>query len=69
MWIVLLALRRPYTFVVMAMAMLLLGALTIARMPTDILPEIDIPVISIVWNKITRIQGPVNITHYNALPT
>ncbi len=50
MWIVLLALRRPYTFVVMAMGMLLLGALTIARMPTDILPEIDIPVISIVWN-------------------
>jgi multidrug efflux pump subunit AcrB len=49
-WIVLLALRRPYTFVVVAMLIVLLGILTILRMPTDIFPEIDIPVIAIVWN-------------------
>ena len=49
MWIVKLALRRPYTFVVMSMLIVLLGMVTILRMPTDILPEIDIPVISVVW--------------------
>src|SRR6266550_3818212 len=49
MWIVRLALRRPYTFVVMAMAITLLGLVAIFRMPTDIFPEVDIPVISVVW--------------------
>ncbi|HZZ78505.1 MAG TPA: efflux RND transporter permease subunit [Gemmataceae bacterium] len=49
MWIVQLALRRPYTFVVMAMLITVLGAVSIYRMPTDIFPEIDIPVVSIVW--------------------
>src|SRR3954463_8459447 len=49
MWIVRLALRRPYTFVVMAMAIVLLGLVAILRMPTDIFPEVDIPVISVVW--------------------
>src|SRR4051794_22291599 len=49
MWIVRLALRRPYTFVVMAMAIVLLGLVAIFRMPTDIFPEVDIPVISVVW--------------------
>jgi multidrug efflux pump subunit AcrB len=50
MWLVRMALRRPYTFVVMAMLIVALGALTIARMPTDIFPDIDIPVISVIWN-------------------
>src|SRR3954464_4286333 len=50
MWIVRLALRRPYPFVVMAMLIVLLGGVTIARMPTDIFPDIDIPVIAVVWN-------------------
>lgn len=50
MWLVRIALRRPYTFVVMAMLIVILGAVTIARMPTDIFPDIDIPVISVVWN-------------------
>ncbi len=50
MWLVRLALRRPYTFVVMAMLIVILGFVTIARMPTDIFPEIDIPVISVIWN-------------------
>jgi multidrug efflux pump subunit AcrB len=49
MWIVRLALRRPYTFVVMALCIVLGGALTITRMPTDIFPEVDIPVIGVVW--------------------
>ncbi len=50
MWIVKLALRRPYTFVVMALAILLAGGLAIARMPADIFPEIDIPIVSVVWS-------------------
>jgi multidrug efflux pump subunit AcrB len=49
MWIVRLALRRPYTFVVMAIAILLLGVYAIRQMPTDIFPEVDIPVISVIW--------------------
>jgi multidrug efflux pump subunit AcrB len=50
MWIVRLALRRPYTFVVAAMLVAILGILTILRMPTDIFPEINIPVIAIAFN-------------------
>ncbi len=50
MWIVRIALRRPYTFVVMSMLIVILGIATILRMPTDIFPDIDIPVISVVWN-------------------
>ena len=49
MWIVRLALRRPYTFVVMAILILIMGLLTIARTPTDIFPNINIPVVSIIW--------------------
>jgi multidrug efflux pump subunit AcrB len=50
MWIVRIALRRPYTFVVLALLILLVGPLTIARTPTDIFPNINIPVVTIVWN-------------------
>src|SRR5271167_308031 len=49
MWIVRLALRRPYTFVVVAILIVILGALAIVRTPTDIFPNIDIPVVSIIW--------------------
>ncbi len=49
MWIVRLALRRPYTFVVMSMLIVITGIYSILSMPTDILPEVNIPVISIVW--------------------
>ena len=48
MWIVRLALRRPYTFVVMGLAIVLLGVSAIVTTPTDIFPEIDIPVVSVV---------------------
>jgi multidrug efflux pump subunit AcrB len=50
MWIVQLALRRPYTFVVLAMLIVLMGVVEIGRMPTDIYPEIDIPVVAAVWS-------------------
>src|SRR6202142_34233 len=50
MWIVALALRRPYTFVVLALLLLILGPIVIFRTPTDIFPNINIPVVSIVWN-------------------
>src|ERR1700756_14697 len=50
MWIVRLALRRPYTFVVFALLLLILGPLVILRTPTDILPNINIPVVSIIWS-------------------
>jgi CzcA family heavy metal efflux pump len=49
MWIVRLALRRPYTFVVAALVVLLVGLLSIVSMPKDIFPEIDIPVVSVIW--------------------
>jgi multidrug efflux pump subunit AcrB len=50
MWIVRLALKRPYTFVVLAILILIMGALAIVRTPTDIFPNINIPVVSIIWN-------------------
>jgi multidrug efflux pump subunit AcrB len=49
MWIVRLALRRPYTFVVFALLILIVGVFSILSMPTDIFPNIDIPVITVVW--------------------
>ncbi len=50
MWIVRLALRRPYTFVVLAILIVIMGGLSIVRTPTDIFPNINIPVVSIIWN-------------------
>ncbi|PYU38078.1 MAG: RND transporter [Acidobacteria bacterium] len=49
MWIVRLALRRPYTFVVLALAIILLTPVVLLRTPVDIFPDINIPVISLVW--------------------
>jgi len=49
MWIVRLALNRPYTFVVVALMILLVSPVVILRTPTDIFPDINIPVVSIVW--------------------
>ena len=49
MWIVNLALRRPYTFIVLAIFMLISGTLAILRTPKDIFPNINIPVISVIW--------------------
>src|ERR1700691_6199323 len=49
MWIVRLALRRPYTFIVASILILILGVVSIVRTPVDIFPNIDIPVITVVW--------------------
>jgi multidrug efflux pump subunit AcrB len=45
-----LALRRPYTFIVMAMLIVIATPFVLSRMAMDIFPEIDIPVISVIWN-------------------
>ncbi len=50
MWIVKIALTRPYTFIVLALLLLILGPLTIASTPIDIFPNIGIPVVSVVWS-------------------
>ena len=50
MWLVRIALSRPYTFIVLALIILITGILAILRTPTDIFPSIDIPVIGAVWN-------------------
>src|SRR5262249_48710524 len=50
MWIVRIALNRPYTFVVLAVVILFVGPLAISRTPTDIFPSIDIPVVTSVWS-------------------
>ena len=50
MWIVRLALKKPYTFVVMSILIAILGGVTISRMPMDIFPEIQIPVVAVIWN-------------------
>ncbi len=55
MWLVRIALQRPYTFIVMGMLIVILGVIAITRMPTDIFPDTEIPVISVVW-------------HYTGLP-
>src|SRR3974377_1846435 len=52
MWIVRLALRRPYTFIVLALLIVLLGVFTLLRTPTDIFPNINIPVVSTIWQYI-----------------
>ena len=49
MWIVWLALKRPYTFIVLALVIIIITPLVILRMPVDVLPDINIPVVSVVW--------------------
>ncbi|MCA0403354.1 MAG: efflux RND transporter permease subunit [Proteobacteria bacterium] len=49
MWLVRIALSRPYTFIVLALMLLIIGTLSILRTPTDIFPDINIPVVSVVW--------------------
>ncbi|MDB5367207.1 MAG: acriflavin resistance protein [Rhodospirillales bacterium] len=50
MWIVRLALARPHTFLVLALVILVMGAVSVRTMPTDIFPRIDIPVVSVIWS-------------------
>src|ERR1700745_219598 len=50
MWIIRLALKRPYTFVVAALLLLLITPFVLLRTPTDIFPAINIPVVSVIWS-------------------
>src|SRR5947208_14603965 len=50
MWIVRLALSRPYTFVVAALLLLLMTPFVLTKTPTDIFPAINIPVVSVIWS-------------------
>jgi len=49
MWIVRLALARPYTFIVLSVVLLLISPVVLLRTPVDIFPSINIPVISVIW--------------------
>jgi multidrug efflux pump subunit AcrB len=49
MWLVRLALRRPYTFVILSLLILIFGVSSIITTPVDILPDIDIPIVSVIW--------------------
>src|SRR5581483_6318470 len=73
MWIVALALRRPYTFVVCAILLILLTPLILLRTPTDIFPAIDIPVVSIIWQytglDAQEIEQRIVYNHERALTT
>ncbi len=73
MWIVLLALRRPLTFIVGALLLLLVTPFVLMRTPTDIFPSINIPVVSIVWQytglSAKEIEQRFIYTHERALTT
>jgi multidrug efflux pump subunit AcrB len=49
MWLIRVALNRPYTFVVLALLVLIVGVVAISRTPTDIFPNINIPVVAVDW--------------------
>src|SRR5579864_8210401 len=71
MWIVRLALRRPYTFVVGALVLLLLTPFVLLRTPTDIFPSINIPVVSVIWQyaglNATEIEQRILYNHERSL--
>jgi len=73
MWIVQLALRRPYTFVVAALLLVLLTPFVLMRTPTDIFPSINIPVVSVVWQytglSARDVEQRLIFTHERALTT
>ena len=73
MWIVNLALRRPYTFIVLAIFILLSGGLAILRTPKDIFPSINIPVVAVVWTytgmEPTEVTGHITSVYERVLTT
>src|SRR5271167_4201718 len=73
MWIVRLALRRPYTFVVAALVLILLLPFVLLRTPTDIFPSIDIPVVTVVWQYVgldaQEIEQRIVYNHERAIST
>ncbi|HET6308275.1 MAG TPA: efflux RND transporter permease subunit, partial [Rhodopila sp.] len=73
MWIVRTALDRPYTFVVLALLILILSPLVILRTPTDIFPDIDIPVIAVAWTytglNAEEVEGRLTTVYERSLTT
>ena len=73
MWIVKTALNRPYTFIVLALLILLLSPVIILRTPTDIFPNINIPVVSIGWTYTglnpEELEGRLTTPYEKALTT
>ena len=73
MWIVKIALNRPYTFIVLALLILLLSPVMILRTPTDIFPNINIPVVAVAWQytglSAEEIEGRLTTPYEKALTT
>src|SRR5580658_4077816 len=73
MWIVKLALNRPYTFIVMALLILIISPIVILRTPTDIFPSIDIPVVAVAWTftglSPEELEGRLTTVYERALTT
>src|SRR4051794_8907492 len=73
MWIVRVALNRPYTFIVLALLILIVSPIVIFRTPTDIFPSIDIPVIAALWNftglNPSEMEGRITTVYERALTT
>src|SRR5690349_21910317 len=73
MWIVRVALQRPYTFIVLALLILLVSPIVILRTPTDIFPNIDIPVISVIWTynglNAQELEGRITTVYERVLTT
>ncbi|HEY4049114.1 MAG TPA: efflux RND transporter permease subunit [Acidobacteriaceae bacterium] len=73
MWIVRIALTRPYTFIILALLILLLSPVVILRTPTDIFPDIDIPVVGVAWNftglNAEELQGRLTTPYEKVLTT
>ena len=73
MWIVKIALDRPYTFIVLALLVLILSPLVILRTPTDIFPNINIPVVAVVWTytglNAEEMEGRITTSYERSLTT
>jgi len=73
MWIVRIALSRPYTFIVLAILILVLSPVVILRTPTDIFPNIDIPVVAVAWQftgmNPEELEGRLTSTYERILTT
>jgi multidrug efflux pump subunit AcrB len=73
MWIVRVALNRPYTFIVLALLILIVSPIVILRTPTDIFPNIDIPVIAVAWQytglNTEEMEGRVTTVYERVLTT
>jgi multidrug efflux pump subunit AcrB len=73
MWIVKVALSRPYTFIVLALLILILSPVVILRTPTDIFPSINIPVVAVAWTysglNPVEMEGRVTTVYERALTT